>query len=149
MHTSTPASAAWRDFREAIRLGQPRARLRLLATVTAAVSHAARSLDPETRAGVCVHVAAALDARIRARAIRSPGELLRALDLELAGWLGDGPGPSSALLARLGDALSALPEAQQRALSAYYGPTLEPPGDTHARRSALAELRDRLALDAP
>ena len=153
MQPTASAETAWTDLRGALRRGEPRARLRLLATVAALVAHAARGLAPETRAEVCERIAAALEARIRAQTIGSAAQLLHALDGELAGWLPgearDGLAPTSALLARLGDSLSALPEAQQRALAAYYGPGVLPePADTGARSEALVALRGCLSLDA-
>ena len=149
MNPPANARAAWREFREALCLGEPRARLRLLATVTSLVSHAARSLEPETRAKASERIAAVLDARIRTQAIRSPADLVHALDRELARWI-PGEAHATSLLPRLGAALAALPEVQRQALSRYYGSSAAPgPGDIGARREALAELRSHLALDAP
>src|SRR5262245_9113934 len=149
---NTHADASWSAFRHALRLGQPRAQLRLLATVTSLVSVAGRSLAPEIRAEACERIVASLDARLRAQSIRSPGELLHALDGELARYLSrealEGLAPSAALLARLGESLSALGQGPQQALAAYYGDRASVgPGDADARRLALAALRGHLALD--
>jgi hypothetical protein len=143
MSPPTSAEAAWNEFRQALGAGQTRARLRLLATVTTLVSCTDRGLAPEARVDLCVGIAARLAARVRAQSIHSPEELLHGIDAELA----DGA-PSTALQVRLADSLAALPEAQQRALCAYYGAATDAESsDAHARRDALVALRGHLALD--
>jgi hypothetical protein len=147
------ADTDWREFREALCLRQRRAELRLLATVTSLVSFTGTSLPPDARAELCVGVAAALARRVRTQRIRSAPELLLALDLELAGRLPGRPSAaltaSTVLLVRLGDAIAALPDAQQRALSAYYAGEPDPDAaDARARRDALAVLRGQLPCHA-
>ena len=153
MHAPTHADAAWREFRQALCLGEPRACLRLLATVSSLVGYAGRRLDPETRADLCERIAGSLDREIRTHSIRSAAELLHALDGELARRISTAAradlSPSTALRVQLDASLQALPDVQRRALSAYYGTSAsDDPSDAGARRAALTALRARLSLDA-
>jgi hypothetical protein len=153
MNAPTHAQAAWSQWRQALCRGEPRACLRLLATVSSLVRYAGGSLDPETRAELCERIAETLGGEIRARSIRSAAELLHALDGELARRIPTAAcadlAPSTALRVELADSLRALPDVQRRALSAYYGAAASADAsDAGARRAALSTLRENLSLDA-